>query len=203
MPLLSFGQDRRDGTVDGLFSYGVATYTALIIIVNLKVSCFAGSLAILALSLCYKLTLELVCLYQQFSHIQLVPCLTLSYGRVQVVIRASYFTWINIALISLSIACWFPALWGFSHIGALQRTLTDMVELGPHLFSTPAFWLAVICLAPIMALLLDFALSASARQAAPLDRQIFQVWISLLNLHESVCFVGSIGTDTLHLTAWP
>lgn len=38
VPLLSFGQDRRNGTTDGLFSYGVATYTALIVIVNLKVS---------------------------------------------------------------------------------------------------------------------------------------------------------------------
>lgn len=96
---------------------------------------------------------------------------------MQVAIRTSYFTWINIALIGFSIGCWFPALWGFSHIGPLKRTLTDMVELGPQLYSTPAFWLAVILLAPVMALLLDCALSAAARQAAPLDRQIFQVWL--------------------------
>ena len=66
-----------------------------------------------------------------------------------------------------------------------------MVELGPRLFSTPAFWLAVICLAPIMALLLDFALSASARQAVPLDRQIFQVWTSLLNFHLGLCVLSA------------
>ncbi len=38
MPLLALGQARRNGTLDGIFSYGVATYTALIIITNLKVS---------------------------------------------------------------------------------------------------------------------------------------------------------------------
>ena len=75
-----------------------------------------------------------------------------------------------------------------------------MVELGPHLFSTPAFWLAVIFLAPIMALLLDFGLSATARQAAPLDRQIFQVCTFFVEVvYEAVCFVGSTGSaDTLH-----
>ncbi len=38
VPLLALGQSRRNGTVDGIFSYGVATYTALIIITNLKVT---------------------------------------------------------------------------------------------------------------------------------------------------------------------
>ncbi len=38
VPLLALGQSRRNGTVDGIFSYGVATYTALIIITNLKVN---------------------------------------------------------------------------------------------------------------------------------------------------------------------
>ena len=38
VPLLALGQSRRNGTVDGVFSYGVATYTALIIITNLKVT---------------------------------------------------------------------------------------------------------------------------------------------------------------------
>ncbi len=38
VPLLALGQSRKDGTVDGIFSYGVATYTALIIITNLKVT---------------------------------------------------------------------------------------------------------------------------------------------------------------------
>ena len=37
VPLLALGQSRKNGTTNGLFSYGVATYTALIIIVNLKV----------------------------------------------------------------------------------------------------------------------------------------------------------------------
>lgn len=112
------------------------------------------------------------------------------YVSMQVAMRTFYFTWINTALIALSIVCWFPALWGFSRIGPLQRTLTDMVELGPHLFSTPAFWLAVVVLAPVMALLLDFALSAAARQAAPLDRQIFQVqlaWQIMLQPGQCMC----------------
>lgn len=54
-----------------------------------------------------------------------------------------------------------------------------MVELGPHLFKTPAFWLGVVILAPAMALLLDFILSSWQRQRRPLDRQIFQVsaWV--------------------------
>lgn len=89
--------------------------------------------------------------------------------------RTHYFTWINAVMISLSIGCWLPALWGFSSIQPLQRTLTDMVELGPHLFKTPAFWLGVVILAPVMALLLDFILSSWLRQRQPLDRQIFQV----------------------------
>ncbi|DBB09563.1 hypothetical protein WJX82_007159 [Trebouxia sp. C0006] len=127
VPLLALGQSRRNGTVDGIFSYGVATYTALIIITNLKVA-----------------------------------------------IRTHYFTWINVTMISLSIGCWLPALYGFSSIGPLQRTLTDMVELGPHLFSTPAFWLGVVFCAPIMALLLDFILSSWQQQRHPLGRQIFQ-----------------------------
>ena len=38
VPLLTLGQSRRSGVTNGIFSYGVATYTALIIIVNLKVS---------------------------------------------------------------------------------------------------------------------------------------------------------------------
>ena len=38
VPLLALGESRRNGTVDGVFSYGVATYTALIIITNLKVN---------------------------------------------------------------------------------------------------------------------------------------------------------------------
>lgn len=37
VPLLALGQSRRSGVTNGIFSYGVATYTALIIIVNLKV----------------------------------------------------------------------------------------------------------------------------------------------------------------------
>lgn len=37
VPLLALGQSRKSGITNGLFSYGVATYTALIIIVNLKV----------------------------------------------------------------------------------------------------------------------------------------------------------------------
>lgn len=78
-------------------------------------------------------------------------------------------------MISLSIGCWLPALWAFSSVEPLQRTLTDMVELGPHLFKTPAFWLGVVILAPVMALLLDFILSSWQRQWRPLDRQIFQV----------------------------
>lgn len=103
------------------------------------------------------------------------PDVDLTICALQVAIRTSYFTWINVTLITLSIACWFPALYGFSHIGPLQRTLTDMVELGPHLFSTPAFWLGVILFAPTVALLLDLILNAAARQSAPLDRHIFQV----------------------------
>ena len=89
--------------------------------------------------------------------------------------RTHYFTWINAVMIGLSIGCWLPALWGFSSIEPLQRTLTDMVELGPHLFKTPAFWLGVVILAPVMALLLDLILSSWQRQRHPLDRQIFQV----------------------------
>ncbi len=38
VPLLALGQSRRNVTVDGIFSDGVATYTALIIITNLKVT---------------------------------------------------------------------------------------------------------------------------------------------------------------------
>jgi magnesium-transporting ATPase (P-type) len=94
---------------------------------------------------------------------------------VQVAIRTHYFTWINVTMIGLSIGCWLPALYGFSSIGPLQRTLTDMVELGPHLFSTPAFWLGVVFCATVMALLLDFILSSWQQQRHPLDRQIFQV----------------------------
>lgn len=70
---------------------------------------------------------------------------------MQVAIRTRYFTWINVAMIGLSIGCWLPALYGFSSIGPLQRTLTDMVELGPHLFKQPAFWLGVVICAPVMA----------------------------------------------------
>lgn len=44
VPLLALGQSRRNGTVDGIFSYGVATYTALIIITNLKVSLVVRSM---------------------------------------------------------------------------------------------------------------------------------------------------------------
>ena len=94
---------------------------------------------------------------------------------VQVAMRTHYFTWINAVMISLSIGCWLPTLWAFSSVQPLQRTLTDMVELGPHLFKTPAFWLGVVILAPVMALLLDFILSSWQRQRRPLDRQIFQV----------------------------
>ena len=96
---------------------------------------------------------------------------------MQVAIRTHYFTWINVTMIGLSIGCWLPALYAFSSIEPLQRTLTDMVELGPHLFKTPAFWLGVVILAPVMALLLDFILSSWQRQRRPLDRQVFQVGI--------------------------
>ena len=82
-------------------------------------------------------------------------------------------------MIGLSIGCWLPALYGFSSIPPLQRTLTDMVELGPHLFRTPSFWLGVVMCAPVMALLLDFILSSWQRQRHPLDRQIFQVSMHL------------------------
>lgn len=98
---------------------------------------------------------------------------------MQVAIRTHYFTWINVTMIALSIGCWLPALYAFSSIGPLQRTLTDMVELGPHLFKTPAFWLGVVILAPVMALLLDFILSSWQRQRRPLDRQVFQVGLLL------------------------
>ena len=37
VPLLVLPSSRRNGTENGIFSYGVATYTALIIIVNIKV----------------------------------------------------------------------------------------------------------------------------------------------------------------------
>lgn len=103
------------------------------------------------------------------SHHSLLHC------HLQVAMRTHYFTWINAVMISLSIGCWLPALWAFSSVQPLQRMLTDMVELGPHLFRTPAFWLGVVVLAPVMALLLDFILSSWQRQRQPLDRQIFQV----------------------------
>lgn len=106
----------------------------------------------------------------------------LTCSRLQVALRTHYFTWINVTMIGLSIGCWLPALYGFSCIGPLQRTSTDMVELGPHLFSTPAFWLGVVICATIMALLLDFILSSWQRLRHPLDRQIFQVILRLLRL---------------------
>ena len=109
----------------------------------------------------------------------------------QVAIRTHYFTWINVTMISLSIGCWLPALYGFSSIGPLQRTLTDMVELGPHLFSTPAFWLGVVFCAPVMALLLDFILSSWQQQRHPLDRQIFQVMLLSLPPLRHDCLVCS------------
>ena len=118
------------------------------------------------------------------SALQLLPAMVLAghcrrilelHCHVQVAMRTHYFTWINAVMISLSIGCWLPALWAFSSVEPLQRTLTDMVELGPHLFKTPAFWLGVVILAPVMALLLDCILSSWQRQRRPLDRQIFQV----------------------------
>ena len=102
------------------------------------------------------------------------PTLTVPSG-LQVAIRTHYFTWINVVMIVLSIGCWLPALDAFSTFAPLQRTLTDMVELGPHLFQTPAFWLGVVVLAPVMALLLDFILSSWQRQRRPRDAQVFQV----------------------------
>ncbi|KAK9820083.1 hypothetical protein WJX72_005942 [[Myrmecia] bisecta] len=38
VPLFAMHKPRKDGTVDALYSYGVATYTAIVIIVNLKVA---------------------------------------------------------------------------------------------------------------------------------------------------------------------
>lgn len=112
--------------------------------------------------------------------------------HVQVATRTHYFTWINAVMISLSIGCWLPALWAFSCVEPLQRTLTDMVELGPHLFKTPAFWLGVVILAPVMALLLDFILSSWQRQRRPLDRQIFQV--TSLAACASRCLAACVGS---------
>ena len=67
-----------------------------------------------------------------------------------------------------------------------------MVELGPHLFKTPAFWLGVVILAPVMALLLDFILSSWQRQRRPLDRQIFQV--TSLAACASRCLAACVGS---------
>eukprot|EP00891_Asterochloris_glomerata_P006425 jgi/Astpho2/6425/e_gw1.00093.28.1_t len=56
-PLLALGRPRRDGTVDGLPTYGVATYTAVILIVNLKVAMRSYHLTAINLLLIFGLSI--------------------------------------------------------------------------------------------------------------------------------------------------
>lgn len=95
---------------------------------------------------------------------------------MQVAMRSHHLTWINLVLIfGLSIACWFPALYGLSSIPAMQAALPSLIGIAQRLYRMPTFWLAVGGLAPAAALLVDFLHVAMQRQWLPPDYQIFQV----------------------------
>ena len=72
-PLLALGRSRRDGTVDGLPTYGVATYTAVILIVNLKVQP-ASALVSSCQTPFPSSALLLICVYWHSCWIASLPC---------------------------------------------------------------------------------------------------------------------------------
>jgi hypothetical protein len=106
---------------------------------------------------------------------------------LRLAVLTHHWSWITHLVYWLSIGLVFPFLAAISHLwtsappgagpsagGVHIPGVADMTGVAGQLFSSPAFWLACLVLAPAAALLPDLAAIAARRQARPTLAQLLQ-----------------------------
>jgi magnesium-transporting ATPase (P-type) len=178
VPLLAlWAPDSSGRSSGGLTAFGTTAYTAIVLIVNLKVSTNRVHNVI---SRQYHAALQssaAPCSSPGLTTRQLQRHRTaLVKFCLQVVIRSATLGWPAFWMVGvISIGCLFPFLIIMgSSLSASGGEDADLIGVPGKLMSDPRFWLALLC-STVTALLPDVLAAGMQRLCAPADYQILQV----------------------------